>query len=148
MEARSANPPNQRSKAMKTYRNGKIAAVLLTLMTLLSPASQASATLRQERDKTGTTGYHFKCQGAEVDSRSVLGRLSSFQAERQGFEPWVPLRAHWFSRPAQSATLSPLRGDWLGESYSAIWFASSRFDCPWQRSAGRGKGLISAATGC
>ena len=21
-------------------------------------------------------------------------------AERQGFEPWVPLRAHWFSRPA------------------------------------------------
>ena len=31
------------------------------------------------------------------------------RAERQGFEPWVPLRAHWFSRPAQSATLSPLR---------------------------------------
>jgi hypothetical protein len=22
------------------------------------------------------------------------------RAERQGFEPWVPLRAHWFSRPA------------------------------------------------
>jgi len=34
---------------------------------------------------------------------------SDCQAERVGFEPTVPLRAHWFSRPAQSAALSPLR---------------------------------------
>ena len=34
---------------------------------------------------------------------------SEMKAERQGFEPWVPFRAHRFSRPAQSATLSPLR---------------------------------------
>ncbi len=30
-------------------------------------------------------------------------------AERVGFEPTVPLPVHWFSRPAHSATLSPLR---------------------------------------
>src|SRR4051812_29563188 len=30
-------------------------------------------------------------------------------AERVGFEPTVPLRAHRFSRPARSTTLSPLR---------------------------------------
>jgi hypothetical protein len=37
-----------------------------------------------------------------------------------GFEPTVHLHAHWFSRPAQSATLSPLRRACSsGESYSA-----------------------------
>ena len=30
-------------------------------------------------------------------------------AERQGFEPWVPFPVLWFSKPARSATLSPLR---------------------------------------
>ncbi len=29
-------------------------------------------------------------------------------AERGGFEPPVPLRTHWFSKPARSAALSPL----------------------------------------
>ena len=31
------------------------------------------------------------------------------KAERVGFEPTVPVKVHWFSRPAHSATLSPLR---------------------------------------
>ncbi len=31
------------------------------------------------------------------------------RAEREGFEPSVPLRVHWLSRPAHSAALSPLR---------------------------------------
>ena len=35
---------------------------------------------------------------------------SDFQAEREGFEPSVGFPPHWFSRPAQSAALSPLRG--------------------------------------
>ncbi len=34
---------------------------------------------------------------------------SDFQAEREGFEPSVRLPPHWFSRPAHSAALSPLR---------------------------------------
>ena len=31
-------------------------------------------------------------------------------AERQGFEPWVPLRVHTLSKRTQSAALAPLRG--------------------------------------
>ena len=30
-------------------------------------------------------------------------------AERQGFEPWRPVKAYWFSKPARSAALPPLR---------------------------------------
>ena len=33
-----------------------------------------------------------------------------FPAERQGFEPWMPLLTCRFSRPVQSAALPPLRG--------------------------------------
>ncbi len=31
-----------------------------------------------------------------------------YMAERQGFEPWVPLRAHRISSAAHSTTLAPL----------------------------------------
>ncbi len=34
---------------------------------------------------------------------------SDEKAEREGFEPSVPVKVHRFSRPAHSATLSPLR---------------------------------------
>lgn len=53
-----------------------------------------------------------------VESRPVLSSLNFLAstalcgdaaAERVGFEPTVPLRVHWISSPAQSATLSPLR---------------------------------------
>ena len=55
-----------------------------------------------ERDQKPLEMQRFEhnCESLTTDEK----------AERQGFEPWVPLRAHWFSRPAQSATLSPLRG--------------------------------------
>ncbi len=43
-------------------------------------------------------------------SRAGLHQPASHcKAEREGFEPSVHLRAHRFSRPAQSATLAPLR---------------------------------------
>ena len=32
-------------------------------------------------------------------------------AERQGFEPWVPVKEQRFSRPPRSTTPAPLRGD-------------------------------------
>ena len=35
-------------------------------------------------------------------------------AERQGFEPWVPVKGQRFSRPPRSTTPAPLRGDLEG----------------------------------
>ena len=47
-----------------------------------------------------------------VNKNSQIGNsLTGYQAEREGFEPSVPLRVHWFSRPARSAALSPLRSN-------------------------------------
>ncbi len=52
-------------------------------------------------------------------------------AERQGFEPWVPVKAQRFSRPPRSTTPAPLRGglvlirglDWpvQGENRAVGW---------------------------
>ena len=50
-------------------------------------------------------------------------------AERQGFEPWVPVKGQRFSRPPRSTTPAPLRGGlgagafkgeskWTQESFS------------------------------
>jgi plasmid stabilization system protein ParE len=48
------------------------------------------------------------CQRKTLDKD--CGCLSVLdQAERQGFEPWVPLRALRFSRPVRSAALPSLR---------------------------------------
>jgi hypothetical protein len=41
-------------------------------------------------------------------------------AEREGFEPSVELPPHILSRDAQSATLSPLLGNWLNKLIVAL----------------------------
>lgn len=46
--------------------------------------------------------------GMKWPSRPVW-TCSASETERQGFEPWRPLRAYRFSRPAHSAALAPLR---------------------------------------
>ena len=54
------------------------------------------------------------CQRKTLDKD--CGCLSVLdEAERQGFEPWVPLRVLRFSRPVQSATLPSLRGGCYGD---------------------------------
>ena len=39
----------------------------------------------------------------------LLSHSITFSAEREGFEPPVPLRVHRFSRPAHSTTLTSLQ---------------------------------------
>jgi hypothetical protein len=51
------------------------------------------------RDITGTTGYDVNQDNPEVAWYSIVVSASSFQAERMGFEPMVPLRRLRFSRP-------------------------------------------------
>ena len=41
-------------------------------------------------------------------------------AERQGFEPWEPVKAQRFSRPPRSTTPAPLRGG-LGGPFSRLF---------------------------
>jgi hypothetical protein len=51
-------------------------------------------------DKSGTKAVSAKSQGSQVASDNQLTSLGSFEAERGGFEPPVPLRRLRFSRPA------------------------------------------------
>ena len=46
---------------------------------------------------------------ASVLRRPADGDDNAFKAEGVGFEPTVPLRARWFSRPVHSTALPPLR---------------------------------------
>lgn len=57
-------------------------------------------------------------------------------AEGVGFEPTVPAKVHRFSRPAQSTTLSPLRGD------SAIIWRSYRARSVIKRAGALVQGII------
>jgi hypothetical protein len=43
------------------------------------------------RDKTGTNAERLKHQGSQVASSMQLASLGSFEAERGGFEPPVPI---------------------------------------------------------
>ena len=49
----------------------------------------------------GEAGNDFLIEGGQLRSRRLSAKAHQKRAERQGFEPWVPLRAHWFSRPIQ-----------------------------------------------
>jgi hypothetical protein len=63
----------------------------------------------QALDKSGTKGcdtQHAVPQLLKFQEPAVAG---SWNTEREGFEPSVRLRAHRFSRPAQSTTLASLR---------------------------------------
>lgn len=48
-------------------------------------------------------------RNAKTHEPNGYGSWAVNRAEREGFEPSVSLHPHWFSRPAQSATLSPLQ---------------------------------------
>ena len=63
----------------------------------------------RDRDKTGTSGVREIIEGPQpVDLQEVTG-LRSLLPERGGFEPPVRLPVHWFSKPAPSATRTPLQ---------------------------------------
>ena len=65
--------------------------------------SENAADLTSNSVGDATTCQHDTCDTAL--QRDVEKR----EAEREGFEPSVPVKVHRFSRPAHSATLSPLR---------------------------------------
>ena len=94
---------------MNAEKKSVKAIIRITLMVCMIIPAMGVTAQKADRDKIGTNGANQKNRCSQVARNTQLTNLSSFQAERQGFEPWVPLRAHWFSRPAQSATLSPLR---------------------------------------
>jgi hypothetical protein len=60
-------------------------------------------------DKNGTTAWQEESRDPQALEVSVVAHRGSLNAEREGFEPSVHLRAHRFSRPARSAALAPLR---------------------------------------
>ena len=76
------------------------------------PFGTAEAT-GQGEESGGIIGAHKRKETPRqprgfVEKHCILKR--SAEAERQGFEPWVPVRALRFSRPVQSAALPSLRG--------------------------------------
>ncbi len=75
------------------------------LFALLEPGDRATDTGNTEVHKRKETPRQPR---GFVEKHCVLKR--SAEAERQGFEPWVPVRALRFSRPVQSAALPSLRG--------------------------------------
>ena len=89
-----------------------------------------SAALFSSTSLIDTVSHTRLCQwDREAQAKAGLADRQSAEmlAERVGFEPTVHLHAHWFSRPAQSATLSPLRWSSVtGESYSATPIVSRR----------------------
>src|SRR5437764_978349 len=72
----------------------------------------ADAALRWELD--WHSDWHSRlCQSDSLSEHKKpkgLREADQKRAEREGFEPSVGFHQHRFSRPAQSATLSPLRG--------------------------------------
>ena len=58
-------------------------------------------------DQPKTTGSRNSCKRKTFDTDRGF-QMAAEKAEREGFEPSEPLRVHRFSRPARSATLSPL----------------------------------------
>ncbi len=60
-------------------------------------------------DKTGTTGSGFGSVGSKTLVKQEPADAGSFLAEREGFEPSLPLRVNQFSRLTHSTTLPPLQ---------------------------------------
>jgi hypothetical protein len=61
------------------------------------------------RDKTGTACTENGTENQNPWEKTRIRNITDFLAERGGFEPPVSFRIHRFSKPAQSAALSPLR---------------------------------------
>ena len=64
---------------------------------------------KADRDNSGTTTGQRKGRHLQTAVATGVADGGSSEAEREGFEPSVHLRAHRFSRPARSAALAPLR---------------------------------------
>lgn len=76
------------------------------------PASQDVTTApsgKGKKSRANTAVRSPKTQGATGDSSSCRPVSQNVSAEREGFEPSMPLQACRFSRPVQSAALPPLR---------------------------------------
>lgn len=50
-----------------------------------------------------------KKRPAHGQQADVAGKTHYFYAERQGFEPWEPVKAQQFSRLSYSTALAPLQ---------------------------------------
>jgi hypothetical protein len=65
--------------------------------------------LGQDRDKSGTsTQQNNPPPQIALGNQGRTGAVPN-GAEREGFEPSIPLRVYRFSRPTHSTTLPPLR---------------------------------------
>lgn len=86
----------------------KVIIRIALMVCMIIPAMGVTAQ-KADRDKIGTNGANQKNRCSQVARNTRLTNLGSFQAERMGFEPMVPLRRLRFSRPVQSTALPPLR---------------------------------------
>ena len=81
--------------------------LVIGLLVLVVPGCYRELTL----DKTGTSGFKYTGVASQTLKKQEPAGAGSFTAEREGFEPSMPLRAYRFSRPTHSTTLPPLRAD-------------------------------------
>jgi hypothetical protein len=91
---------------MSVTLNTRMVLVAFSILMLNAAArSEQKSTLA----KNGTTGVKNKNHDSQTLDFQEVANHGSFEAEREGFEPSVGFHPHRFSRPARSATLSPLR---------------------------------------
>lgn len=84
---------------------------LIAALWSLTISAQAGAVNTEEAnwDKSGTIGSRKDELGSQSSLKRHFASRVSTDTERQGFEPWRGLHPYRFSRPAHSATLSPLQ---------------------------------------
>ena len=79
--------------------------VMLTALVLVVPSYCLGSAL----DKTGTNDLMRMQLVTQVLNEQEPAKAGSFLAEREGFEPSLPLRVNQFSRLTHSTALPPLR---------------------------------------
>ena len=79
--------------------------LVIGLVMLVVPGCSGCVAL----DKTGTSGFKSVGVASQTLKKQEPAGAGSFGAEREGFEPSMPLRAYRFSRPTHSTTLPPLQ---------------------------------------
>ena len=67
-----------------------------------------------------TSNNSWRTRPAKKNARWQRPASVFKKAERQGFEPWVPLRVLRFSRPVHSAALPSLQAEILGRSLRTV----------------------------
>ena len=61
------------------------------------------------------------------ENRLQVVDLQPIFAERQGFEPWVPVRVQRFSRPSRSTTPASFLGVLRRQNYKLFWTLQNSF---------------------